>query len=395
MKMKQFMKSLSLVLILILILAACNQDENVTDQDDLASEDSTSNLENSQDTETVTPEVSDTNEANTDQTEELIEEQPVDPLEEQARFDAFLERLARTALEESPLTATFTLGDLEAEGLLDLAADIDHLDLEELYAQIDQMILDYEELLTIDKDLLTPDQQVNYELAKFNLSFAEESRAFMYMDHLIQPSSGVQVNFPLALMQIEFESRNELDAFVERVSKVPRLFDEVIAYEQERFEMGYGLPGHLYQEVADQIGAMIGQAEDFMMYLSFVDRVDAFESLSDEEREAYKADYLTLIRDEIFPAMERLKIQAEAMVSSSNTGSVSQLAAGKDYYESVVNYKTAGELDVEGLRAWAGEQMNYIIGDFQLLIQKIRMYLKWILWLSYLLLLRFKRCMIW
>ncbi len=315
MKNKHLLKNVSMILILVLMLAACKQDE-------------------------------------------------------QARFDDFLDRLAKTTLENSPLTATFTLGDLEAAGFLDLAADIDHLDIDDLYAQIDQMKKDYEELLTINKDLLTSDQQVNYELAKFNLSFAEESKDFIYMDHLIQPSAGVQVNFPLALMQIEFESRNELDAFVERVSKIPRLFDEVIAYEQERFEQGYGLPGHLYQEVVDQIDAMLGQPEEFMMYLSFVDRIDAFEGLSDEERDKYKADYLTLISDEIYPAMERLKAQAEAMVSSSNTGSISQLEDGKDYYESIVNYKTAGELDVKGLKEWSDEQMNQIIGDVQLLMKR-------------------------
>lgn len=355
------LKGISLLLILVMILAACQPTETI-DENEADQTNDPVQEETKEDT------VEDTKEE--EQAEEEPTEPEIDPDQEQARFDAFLDEMATKALEESPLTASFTLGDLEEAGLIELAADLDRLDLDMLQDQIDEAIMKYEELLTINKDVLTDEQKVNYEMAKFNLSFAEGQGNFMYMDHLIQPSSGVQVNFPLALMQIEFESRAELDAFVERVKKVPRLFDEVIVYEQARFDMGYGLPGSHYEDVIEQIDAMVGEPEEFMMYLSFVDRVDNFEGLTDEERAAYKDDYLAVIADGILPAMVRLKEQAMAMVSSTNSGSISEVDYGKAYYESVVKYKTANELDVPGLEAWTGEQMAAVIGRFQNLLTR-------------------------
>ena len=291
--------------------------------------------------------------------EEVIE------LTDSEQFDVFLDRLAIEALEASPITATFTLGDLEANGLFDLASELDHIDLAEYAESIETTKAELIELEAFNYEELTKAQQLNYDLAKFNIDHSLAMSDFLYIDNVIQPSAGVQVNFPLALMQIEFETKDEIDAFVLRVKEVPRLFDEVVVYEQERFALGYGLPGYLYDEVVEQIDAMLVEPEDFMMYLSFVDRVDAFEGLTDEERDAYKTEYLDIVANELYPAFEVLKTQALAMNGSTASGSISEWADGKEYYNELVKYKTSDELDVEGLEAWATDQITNITLEFQ------------------------------
>lgn len=304
--------------------------------------------------------------------EEVIEEvkEEVVELTEGEKFDVYLDRLAKEALENSPLTATFTLGDLEANGLFELASQLDHIDLEDYKLQVETTKGELEELLAFNYEELTVEQQRNYDLAKFNIDHSLAMSDFMYIENLIQPNAGVQVNFPLALMQIEFESREEIDAFVLRVKEVPRLFDEVVAYEQERFELGYGLPGYLYDEVAEQIDAMLVEPENYMMYLSFVDRVDAFEGLTDEERDAYKSEYLDIVSNELYPSFEALKNQALAMNGSTATGSISEWPDGKDYYNELVKYKTSDEFDVEGLEAWAAGEITAITLEFQNILAK-------------------------
>lgn len=302
---------------------------------------------------------------NTQEDAPIEEEEVVIELTESEKFDAFLQRLAVEALESSPITATFTLGDLEANGLFELASELDHIDLEEYGEAIATTREELIELEAFNYDELSKSQQLNYDLAKFNIDHSLAMSDFLYIDNVIQPSAGVQVNFPLALMQIEFESREEIDAFVLRVKEVPRLFDEVVIYEQERFELGYGLPGYLYDEVVEQIDAMLVEPEDFMMYLSFVDRIDAFEGLTDEERDAYKSEYLDIVTNELYPAFEVLKDQALAMNGSTASGSISEWADGRDYYDALVKYKTSDELDVEGLEAWASDQITELTIAFQ------------------------------
>jgi len=130
------------------------------------------------------------------------------------------------------------------------------------------------------------------------------------------------------------------------------------------------VPGFLYKEVVEQIEAMLVEPENYMMYLSFVDRIDEFEGLSEDEKESYKTDYLEIIRNEIYPAFEVLKKQAIIMSLSTNSGSVSEWTDGKEYYNALVKYKTADELDVEGLKAWANDELESIVTSFQALTSK-------------------------
>jgi len=307
---------------------------------------------------------------NKQETEEKSNEVEEVSLTESEKFDVFLDRLAKEALENSPLTATFTLGDLEKNGLFELASQLDHIDLEQYVEDVDIIKAELQELLAFNYDDLSKAQQINYELAKFNIDHSLAMSDFLYIENLIQPSAGVQVNFPLALMQIEFESKAEIDAFVLRVKEVPRLFDEVVDYEKERFELGYGLPGDLYDEVVEQIDAMLVEPKDYMMYLSFVDRIDAFEDLTNEERETYKTNYLDIVTNDLYPSFEALKTQALAMNGSTATGSISEWPDGKEYYNELVKYKTSDELDVAGLEAWALDEIAKITLEFQKLLSE-------------------------
>jgi len=285
-------------------------------------------------------------------------------------FNVFIQEMAMAELEYSPLTATFTFGDLKEEGLFDLASELDHLDLGDHEVMIAGKKDELEELEAFEWGSLSRSQQTDYKLAKFNLENEIRLGEYEYIDNLIQPTSGIQVEFPLALMQIELETKDEIDAFIERIRKLPRLFDEVIAYEQERYEKGYGLPGYLYTEAAEQIDAMLVDPESFMMYLSFVDRIDAFEGLSEDEKKEYKKTYLALVKTDLYPAFEAIKEQSLRMSDSKAGGSISEWKDGKAYYEDLVAYKTSGEMDVEALEEWASAELSKAITGFQTAIEE-------------------------
>lgn len=287
---------------------------------------------------------------------------------ESQKFDAFLESMAVDALKSSPLTATFTLGDLKRENLSDLASQLDHVSIASTEEHLQKSQENLKTLESFDIEQLSESQQLNYQLAKYNLNHEISMGKYDYIQSLIQASSGIQVDFPLALMQIEFESKEEIDSFLKRVQEFPRLVDEVILYEQERYTKGYALPGHIYEQVVQQIDDMLVEPENFLMTLSFNDKIDEFSDLTEAQKAEYKATYLTIIKDQIYPALEKIKIQSESMESSDASGSISEWPDGKAYYEDLVAYMTSEALDVQGLEKWATDELNSIAGQFQALI---------------------------
>ncbi len=284
-------------------------------------------------------------------------------------FVTLMDEWADETLRSSPLTATFTYGDLEAEGYGDLASELDHMTVESTEKQKEEAKESLKALEAINKDSLSVKNQQNYELLEYLLTISMNQADYVLMQNAIQPSSGVQVQVPLSLMQTELDNKVEVEAYLERVAKLPRLLDETIAYEQKRMEAGYMLPASLYEKVLEQISGMMDQADTFLLYQGFIDQLDGVTGLSEEDRQGYLAQMLALIQDEIFPAYDRLYTEVELLANTSEaTGSVSDWENGQAYYEQLVDQETNGEMTVSELEEWALTQMTDVQMEFASLI---------------------------
>lgn len=274
-------------------------------------------------------------------------------------FDAYTDHLAKQIVEESPLNATFKYSDLEKVGLVDLLSKLDDMSVKEM----EKMVSDAKAVLLhldgINEASLSEEQQQTYDMMEFQNKGMIDGEKYLYYDNAFQPSSGVQINIPITLMQIELESENEVKAYIERCKQLPRLFDQYIAYEKERLKDQITLPPSLYDAVLEEIEGLLVEPEQFMMYLSFCDRVDALESLDATKRIEYKAQYLAVVKEDIFPAYDTIKTALEDIKKQSkNTMGLSQWKDGKDYYNYLVKYATSYSMDAEDLRSWAQKQLS-------------------------------------
>lgn len=274
-------------------------------------------------------------------------------------FDTYTNKLAKQFIEESPLNASFMYSDLEKAGLADLLTKLDDMSLEEMEKVTSEAkdVLKY--LESVNRATLTKEQKQTYDMLVFQNQGTVDGEKYMYYDNAFQPASGAQINIPIALMQIELESEKEVQAYIERCKQLPRLFDQFVMYERERLKNQIVLPESLYDAVLEEINGILVEPEEFMMYKSFGDRVDALDSLNDLKRTEYKAEFLEVIKGDIYPAFESIKAALEDIkVQSKNTKGISEWKDSKAYYDYLVKYGTSYDMDAEDLRSWAEEQMN-------------------------------------
>lgn len=295
----------------------------------------------------------------------------VKKMTEEQKFDQVVEDFAINRLKESPITASFTIGDLSTYGLEEVASQLDHFELIDAKKEAEKIDHFLERLNDLDQDELKEEQRKDLELFEFQLEYEKIFNEFTYITNAITPSGGVQVEFPIVLMQIEFDQEEDIKDYIDRVKELPRLFDEIILYEQERSEEGYTLPAYLHQKSIEQMQGMLTSPEEFLMYQGFVDRIDKVDYLDEAKKESYKEEFLTVVETDLIPMFEELIEETNVLKESSTaSGSISEWKDGKEYYEALVKYNTSNELDVEGLRAWATEQYNLIIAAFQQLMAK-------------------------
>lgn len=274
-------------------------------------------------------------------------------------FDIYCENLAKNIIEESPLNATFMYGDLESLGLEDLLYQLDDVSEEKFREEIDNAneVLNF--LESIDKEYLTNEQQITYEMLNFNNKAIIDGEKFAYYYNAFQPSSGVQINIPIALMQIELESEKEVKAYLERIKQIPRVFEQYIEYEHKRAQEGLLLPKNIYEIIIEQINNILVEPKSFMMYLSFCDRVDVLEGIEEENRSEYKAIMLDIIENEIYPAYEKMKDELSKIRDiTTNTKGLSEWKKGQEYYDYLVRYSTSYDMNTNDLRKWAEIQLS-------------------------------------
>lgn len=278
--------------------------------------------------------------------------------EQRNAFDAYITALVPRIIKSSPVDATFMFGNLEAFGLESLLSEVDDFSNKSIAATFSdaQTILD--ELSEYNYEILTDEQKLTYEMLTFHNQLVLDSEPFLYYYNELEPTSGVQINLPLAFMQIEFEKESEVVAYLKRLSRLPRFFEQIVAFDRAKAEEGLLMPEYLYDLVIKQIDGLLVEPENFMMYLSFCDRIDTIDTIDQAGKNNYKAECLDIVTNSIYPSYASMKAQITNYKSSSTTNTgVCSWPRGREYYEYLIKQETSYDMTVEDLRAWANHEM--------------------------------------
>ena len=271
-------------------------------------------------------------------------------------FDSYTTELSTRLIKSSPVDATFLFGDLTSLGMEELLSELDDFSYESYKKDLEEA---KKILRTLENyDNLTKEQQLTYEVLKFHNELALEGKPFYYYHNEIQPSSGAQINIPLALMQIEFENESETIAYLNRLEELPRLFDQILDFEKEKAKKGLLLPEHLYDLVIEQIDKILVEPEQFMMYLSFCDRIEAID-MSEVEKNQYKSECLEIVRNQIYPAYDRLqKGIIEYKQKATSDQGLSSWKNGQEYYDYLIKSETSYDMTAQELGEWAYSKLT-------------------------------------
>lgn len=312
-------------------------------------------------------------------TKKAVSNEPVEPIavytkdmvEDQVKdFDTFTLMLVPKLLQNSPLTASFKFDDLESLGLSQLNYHLDDLSEEQLAKSIEdaKYVLNY--LSTINYELLSEQQKNTYDLLLYQNQMIVESEPFTYYEALIEPSSGIQTNILLTLVQLDLEDEADVEAYLSRISELPRLIDQVIDFETKRAQSGLLLPASLYDSVLEQMDSIITEPEDFILYTYFCDELISLEA-SNINTDNAKQRCLTIVKDKILPAYAKLYESVNNLKQyAPQTIGVYAYSNGKEYYNYLVRKETSYNLTGDQLSEWASNQIVSITNQIKDLYQK-------------------------
>ncbi len=273
-----------------------------------------------------------------------VAEQAAADADPAAELDALFEEHFERGLELNPIRAT-GIGDDRFNDRLAITQSSEYRDADR---ELDEEFL--ARLLRIDRDALSYDDQLSYDMFKILREQSLEgnlypfhlqpiNQFYLLTNSFVRLGSGAGVH--------PFETVKDYDDFLSRADDFVVNVDHVIENMQEGMRQGIVQPRVLMVKVVPQIQSqLVDDARDTDFWMPIENMPEDF---SEADRERLTADYEDAIENKILPAFQRLDnfIGDEYMASARETFGLGDLPGGDDWYAYMVRVRTTTDLTPE------------------------------------------------
>ncbi len=271
-------------------------------------------------------------------------------------FDQFLDESFKQLLLREPESLTYAHLSQQF-GLRDDQLD----DLSDAYLrqtqQLEAAILEL--LRTYDREQLTPDQQLSYDIYEWDLENRVRSHQFMYNDY---PLNHIVFSYDYSLNELftelhELNTRENAEDYISRLSQVNRQVNQVLEMLRLREEAGVVLPDFIIQMTRGNLQNYLGssskdpasiEAQGLPVYTVFSESLESISGLSAEEKITFRQSARQEIENSFIPAYIKLIDYLDYLETIANDDAgVWKFPNGEEYYAYKLRDETSTNLTPE------------------------------------------------
>ncbi|MBQ7916294.1 MAG: DUF885 domain-containing protein [Firmicutes bacterium] len=214
----------------------------------------------------------------------------------------------------------------------------------------------YDEFKTFNRDELTPEQQIMYDIYEYQIEFAMKSYAEKFQYHGQMFSSMGGIHYQLATMFADWNLRDEQD-----VKDVILLLQDIKPYmestvEYTKIQEEKGLLMIDIDSVIEYCEGILEKGEDSTVLSSLNAAVDKLE-LEKTKADEYKAQIKTAFKESFIPAYEMMVELMKELEKNgkNNEKGLAHMTDGKEYYELVLQQAVGSTKTAEEIRTMMDE----------------------------------------
>ena len=279
-------------------------------------------------------------------------------------FDEYFER----GLELNPVRAT-AIGDYRYN---DKLANSIGPEYRKASLEMDEEFLG--KLLDIDREQLTRQDQLSYDMFKLNRELSIEGDQFPgHLQPVNQFSSMVSffVQLGSGTSLHPFKTVKHYDDWLSRIDDFVVYTDQAISNMQEGMQQGVIRPGILIAKSIPQLESQIVEnAEESGFYAPINNMPEEF---SDEDRERLTAAFREAIENEVIPAYTRLKnfVGDEYLSAARETVGLYALPNGGDWYAYNVRLITTTDMTPDEIHQIGLDEVERIQGEMRGVMEEL------------------------
>ena len=216
---------------------------------------------------------------------------------------------------------------------------------------------------------LSRENRLTYDVLDYYLELSKKESDYLLYEEPMGTVSGVQTQIPVLLSEYQFQSKEDVDAYLELMKTTPDYFNSLIAFEQEKAQKGLFMASYTADTVIEQCQAFIDMGDSNYLISTFVDRIQKLTDLSESEKSDYIQKNAYMLKTYVLPAYQQLiKTVVELKDSGKNEEGLCYLPNGKEYYELTVQASTGSARTVPQLQKLTKNQMKDDLAAMKLLL---------------------------
>jgi uncharacterized protein (DUF885 family) len=202
-------------------------------------------------------------------------------------------------------------------------------------------------LASIGRARLTPDEQVNYDLALWHVEQAIEGERFHSEFMLVHQLSGIQQELPQLLGSMPTRSVQDWENRLARLRQVPRTVDQTLALLAQGLKAGITPPKVTLRDVPAQFESLLTEDPAKSPVLETFQSIP--ESIPATDRERLRREASEIFQSQVAPALRKLHdyLVRTYIPGARETTAMSDLPDGRAWYAHIVKNATTTDLTPE------------------------------------------------
>ena len=277
---------------------------------------------------------------------------------EDERFEAYTREVFCSEVSENAVSLHYTLKYPQEYGIESAPAVYGTVvtDEQAVKAGVENM---EKALITFEKNKLSVENQITYDVLQSYLDSAERSAEYLWYDEPLGTVSGVQTQLPVVLSEYRFYEKEDADTYLDLMRSTGNYFDEVIAFERGKSEKGLFMSEKLADAVIEQCQAFLDMGNGNYLYSTFVERMRESGKFTEEEMGEYTKKNAQVIEEVVCPAYERLMAAVrELKGTGKNEEGLCGLPQGQEYYQVLVDQSVGTKESIVQLEELTRRQME-------------------------------------
>lgn len=305
------------------------------------------------------------------QTGEQVLESAVDP-ESQPIDEFFDESFKRILMRDPELITSEGMADymrVRNDQLTNISDEYIRENYE-IYAEIQAALHAY------DRQALTPDEQVSYDVYDWYLDDLLRQQEFMYHDYPV--SHFFVTSVPDSLFQLLTEyhpitDQQDVEDYLSRLSQVDEKFDQLIEGLELRKQAGIVVPKFALQQAMGNIRGLANSTASSMPYYSALqEKMQLLSSITPEDQESFLELAETEIESGVLPAYQALEAYlAELIEGAPNKIGLQQYEGGTEYYAHLLRHFTTTDMTPDEIHELGYQELARVQAEMRIIFDEL------------------------